>query len=421
MLRNCALLFMTCFFYLTYGSAFEEETTNKPTNGLTIALKRQLKTSFEQHINKASKLSQHGFNFDWLYKKHHHNNSSTDSIALYRYLDNEFYGTVVIGHPGQTINVAFATDWTYSWVMSSKCAGFNRDHIGCWFHKTYNHDKSSEYKPDGKSVVVPEGKYNLTGFFSFDNVSIAHSRVDNFSFVEMTKVPYTMLLNKIDGVFGMALQSDTYEPFFYTLVRQGKIKDKLFCIYLNRDKQSNHGGNVILGFIEKRHIHSTKDANNKTIYDTIKYMPIKPGYQWEFDLDLIYVNQQKGTPITFCNGASCTAITDTTSNNIIGPREAVNKIHDAIKAKPFFLNRYRVECDTINKLPEIGFTIGGQNFTLKGYDYTAKLSYYSITLCLSTFVPHDYTNFWVLGGAFLAEYYTIYNVNDKTIGIVKAA
>ncbi|XP_066138705.1 cathepsin D-like [Euwallacea fornicatus] len=416
-----ALLFVTCLFYFTCGSAAEEETTDEPTNGITIHLKRQPKTSFEQHINNARKLSQYGLHFDWVYKKHHHANRTNDSVILYRYFDNEFYGTIVVGHPGQTLNVAFATDWTYSWVLSSRCNRFDLAHVGCWFHKTYNHDKSSEYKPDGKSVVLPEGKYNLTGFFSFDNVSIAHSKINNFSFVEMTQVPYTMLFNKIDGVFGLGLKNENYEPFFYALMRQGKIKENIFCVYLNRDTQSNHGGNIILGFIEKRHIHSTKDSNNKTVYDPIKYMPIKPGYLWQFDLDLIYVNQQTDTPINFCNGASCTAVTDTSSNNIIGPNEAVDKIHDVIKATPFFLNRYRVDCENINKLPEIGFTIGGQNFTLKGRDYTAKMSYASITLCLSTFVPHNYTNFWVLGGSFLSEYYTIYNIKDKTIGIVKAA
>lgn len=41
------------------------------------------------------------------------------------------------------------------------------------FHKTYNHDKSSEYKEDGRKYQTPEGAYTLKGFFSYDNISVS--------------------------------------------------------------------------------------------------------------------------------------------------------------------------------------------------------------------------------------------------------
>jgi len=389
-----------------------------------IRLNRQ-KTPFEQYLNNAHILKKFGINVDWLYKKNRprlgsvQDKRTNDSIALYRYLDNEFYGPIVMGHPGQTLNVAFDTAWSLSWVLSSFCHDFTN--IGCWFHTKYDHTKSSGYKPDGRTIIVPEGKYNLSGYFSFDNISIAHSNVSNYSFVEMTSVPYTFLFNKVDGVLGLGLKNDSYDPFFYTLLKQDKIRDPIFCVYLNRDKQSDKGGNVILGFIEMRHVHSKKDANNNTIYDPIKYMPVKSGYFWQFDMDRVYVNQQKETPLVFCTSGKCNAITDTSSNNILGPAGDIDKIHIALEARPFFLDRYTINCETINKLPIITFTIGGQNFTLKGADYTVKLTYLSVTLCLTAFVPHDYTDFWVLGGAFLTEYYSIYKVDEKKVGFVKAA
>ncbi|XP_050294886.1 uncharacterized protein LOC126735047 [Anthonomus grandis grandis] len=402
---------------LLSGLKCEEEQ-----KGIVIKLNRQ-KTAFEQHINNADFLKKYGIdNIDWLHKNHHYGGGprTNDSISLKRYIDNEFYGTVVIGHPGQTINVAFDTSWSLSWVMSSEC-GFR--HVGCWFHNKYDHSKSSEYKPDNRPIVIPEGKYNLSGYFSYDNISISHSNVTKFSFAEMNELPYTFLFSKVDGVLGLGLQQDSYEPFFYALVRQKKIANKVFSVYLNRDKQSSQGGNVILGYIEKRHIHSHQDENKNKIYDPIKYMPVKASPYWKFDLDTVYVNIQTKDqkPLVFCNNAKCTAITDTSSNNILGPRAEVNAIHKAIGAKSFFMDRYFVDCDTINKLPVVEITIGGQNFTLKGRDYTVKLSYFALNLCLSAFVPADYNDFWVLGGAFLSEYYTIYDVENKQIGIVKAA
>lgn len=52
------------------------------------------------------------------------------------------------------------------------------------------------------------------------------------------------------------------------------------------------------------------------------------------------------------------------------------------------------------------------------------MSYMSFTECFSAFTPNDNPNvagMWVLGGAFLAQYYSIYNIQEKTIGFVRAA
>lgn len=49
------------------------------------------------------------------------------------------------------------------------------------------------------------------------------------------------------------------------------------------------------------------------------------------------------------------------------------------------------------------------------------MTYWGIGVCLTAFETYESSNTWVFGGAFLSEYYTIYNINDKTIGIVKAA
>lgn len=385
------------------------------TNGtMRIELIRQ-KTAREQHLN-APHLTQYGINFDWFYKKHHGSNRTNDSIALYRYLDNEFYGKIVIGHPGQTLNVAFDTAWSLSWVLSSECNEWKS--IGCWLHNRYDHTKSSEYKKNGSPYIANEGKYNLTGFYSYENFSIAHSNATNQSFVEMVTVPWTFLFNKIDGVLGLGLKIDTYNPFFYTLLAQNKIKNPTFSIYLNRDRQSNKGGNILLGFVDPKHIHVTNKEP-----DPITYLPVDAGQYWQFSMDSVVIVYSSKENYTLCaNG--CKALADTSTNTIVGPEADIAKIHKDIKAKNIFLNRYSVDCETINKLPKIDFILGGQAFRLEGPQYIVKMSYMSFTICLSAFVPTvtpAETGLWVLGGAFLSEYYSIYDVLNKKIGFVKAA
>lgn len=63
---------------------------------------------------------------------------------------------------------------------------------------------------------------------------VAHSRVDQQLFIEMTYVPDQFLFNKADGVVGLGLKKPGTQPLFYNLVRQGKIENPLFSIYLNR-------------------------------------------------------------------------------------------------------------------------------------------------------------------------------------------
>jgi hypothetical protein len=52
------------------------------------------------------------------------------------------------------------------------------------FHNKYDHTKSSEYKKDGRPFLMDLGNYNLTGFFSYDNISVRLKLNYFFSYFE---------------------------------------------------------------------------------------------------------------------------------------------------------------------------------------------------------------------------------------------
>ena len=112
----------------------------------------------------APNLKGYGIDFEWLHKPHKHN-STNDSIALFRYLDSEFYGLVQIGQKGQRFNMVFDTAWQTSWVMSSDCSSTT---VGCMTHNKYDHSNSFTYVPNGTPFNVDAGSYNLTGYYSND-------------------------------------------------------------------------------------------------------------------------------------------------------------------------------------------------------------------------------------------------------------
>jgi hypothetical protein len=101
----------------------------------------------------------------------------------------------------------------------------------------------------------------------------------------MVDVPYEFIINKADGVMGLGLQTDDgYTPFFYTLLNQKKIKNPIYSIYLNRDRQSNRGGNINLGFVDDKHIHKEK-INGKIVYDNFTYLQVENFAYWQFQMD----------------------------------------------------------------------------------------------------------------------------------------
>lgn len=61
---------------------------------------------------------------------------------------------------------------------------------------------------------------------------------------------------------------------------------KPHCGPFFRDTQSSHGGNVILGFVDSKHIHHSVGPDGKIVPEQITYLPCDPsdGY-WQFAVD----------------------------------------------------------------------------------------------------------------------------------------
>nr|XP_023023248.1 lysosomal aspartic protease-like [Leptinotarsa decemlineata] len=456
-----------------------------------------------QYLMHAPTLKEYGTNYDkWLGDRYNYRmNRTNDSIALYRYLDNEFYGVIVGGSPGQTFNVAFDTAWSVSWVMSKQCTKVPTP--GCENHNLYDHGRSSSWKKNGTPYIANEGDFNFTGFYSYDIFKIAHSNITNYLFVEMVGVPDFMSLHKSDGIFGLGIKNDDYEPFFYAMYRQKKIRDPIFSIYLNRwffpDKRGawtfenrvstrivldgacksirisdpilcivrdyERAGSVfkaaarvvderglvfitergdfnsiiyLAPFHQKTHTKAAditlllRQYKEKLIHgaflSTLKLFIRAPDLRAKrvklenkifcFRIVVVPDHPPHNENVTLCpNG--CSAISNTGSNEIVGPPADIDQIHDLIDAQ-LHNGSWVVNCDTVNKLPKIDFVLGGQYFRLGGPNYIIKINSGPYTMCVSAFSSYQTDkDMWILGGAFLSQYYSIYNIEDKTIGFVR--
>jgi len=83
-----------------------------------------------------------------------------------------------------------------------------------------------------------------------------------------------------------------------------------------------------------------------------------------------------------------------------------------------------MNCDDVDKLPQLNFQIGEENYILKGKDYVLKLETENLVKCvigISGIGENErFKNTWILGDMFLKTYYSIYDMDNLQIGLAKA-
>jgi len=334
---------------------------------------------------------------------------TNDSIALWKYLDSEFYGEISIGHPAQKFYVVFDTAWSNTWIPSKKCSYFN---IACQLHHKYNSKKSSTYIKNGTAFNVSLGQEDLLGFLSTDVFHVGHLTL-NQTFAEIVNVPSFYLIAKADGVVGLAYSSfavDDVIPLFYNIVKKDLVKKPVFSFYMNRDITTSRGGNLFLGGSDPKHYNGS-----------FTYLPVTRKIYWQFHMDRVDVVVAVHTAVSFCENG-CETIIDTGTSTISVPRKDIAKINELIMADTAVFGRYKVPCNQVNKLPDINFVLSGKNFTLKGRDYVQQVSFFGASICLSVFVDFDgsYGYQWALGASFISQYYTEFDLGNNRVGFALA-
>ncbi|KAL3275681.1 hypothetical protein HHI36_020433 [Cryptolaemus montrouzieri] len=313
---------------------------------------------------------------------------------LTNYVNAQYYGSILIGNPPQNFTVQFDTGSSILWVPSKfchdqACSGFNK----------YDSNKSTTYKKQGSFIAIQYEKGFVSGFLSSDDVMVAGLNITDQVFAEIVNIPQ-ITSAKYDGILGLGLLGshsvDGVLPVFENMFRQNLLDDSLFSVYLNRDQESQIGGEIIFGGTDKKYYTGPR---------TTLFLS-KRDY-WQFSLKSILVENV----LVLCE-EGCEAIADTGTSLITGPSKDVEAIHKAIGAIPNG-DISLVNCDNISKMPKIGFQTVKRTLYLEPEDYILNITYNGQTLCISGFQPVDVPPpdgpLWVLGDNFLGKYYTIFD------------
>lgn len=317
------------------------------------------------------------------------------------YSNAQYFGTIEIGTPPQSFEVIFDTGSSNLWVPKVGCT-----HCGLPFisHKSkYDEDKSSTYEADGTDFEIMYGSGSVKGFFSKDDVTLADDIViSGVEFAEVTDagglgLAYSM--GKFDGILGMGFTSISVggvPTIFEEAIKQNKIDQPIFSFYLG----DNEPGELTFGGYDPSKFEGD-----------LEYVKLESATYWEIALDAVDAGDYK-------HDAPTTAIVDSGTSLITGPKAEITKLAQAMDATANFMGEYTIDCAKVPDLPDVVFTIGGKGYSIPGPATVIQAQ----NTCLFAFMALDIPSGpqWILGDVFMRQYYTVFNYVDQTVGFAKA-
>lgn len=315
-------------------------------------------------------------------------------------LNLQYTMEIGIGTPEQKFKVILDTGSSDMWVYGSNCFS-----DACLSNRQYDSSASSTYSPQSGYLEVYYGTGQVRGHLSKDDVHLTPDLVVSRQvFGAVSEASEDFKDSTMDGILGLAftsLSSTNSDPPFESLIKQKKVADPIFSIYLNRDLSSPFGGEVTFGAMDQSHINGPG----------IK-APIVERSWYTFKLNEVCFGPNGCSKSAFRGGY---AIADTGTSMIVGPTNIIAEINEEI------IGAYRdesglflVDCSMIPYLPTMTLKLEEGSLIIPASAYILKSPWDFCTTGFQPASPMPGNPEWVLGDVVLGEYYSVYNMGSGT-------
>jgi hypothetical protein len=202
-----------------------------------------------------------------------------------------------------------------------------------------------------------------------------------------------------DGILGLGFDTISVggvETVFHNAMDQGQVSSPMFAFYLgdNRDGELTFGG-----------------YDREKFEGELEWVPLSETTYWKIDMD--------GVKMGGYRSGSTNAIVDSGTSLITGPSKDIKQIARTIGATPTITGQYTVDCESLDLIPDMAWTIAGKDYIVKGKDLVLQSS----GMCLLALMGMDFPApgpQWILGDVFMRTYYTVFDFEGERVGFAKA-
>lgn len=256
----------------------------------------------------------------------------------------------------------------------------------------------------------------MDGVTSIDHVTIGGLQIKDNVFVEvLTLQGEDIGYMPFDGIVGMSFRDYTgknLSTVFEDLVKQNLVEQAVFTFHVNNKPEPQHDGELILGGIDE------------SVYTgEITWTPVTRPIFWEFRFGGITLQdaQNRGKPLVKICEWGCQAMLDTGAAFIYGNPKDVATIVNTLEFHEERGSFLKIGCD-LDSMPNIVFTVQGRQLVLEPKHYTkVARSRKGVKICLLLFEMDNSQPFWIIGVAFLRNFYTVFDAENKRIGFAELA
>jgi len=311
-------------------------------------------------------------------------------------------GSISVGTPPVQYTVDFDTGSSDLFLPGPNCDST------CSGHTVYNPASSSTSQDLGVPFSLQYGDGSTVSGEEFtDTVSIAGLTATNQTLGAASQYSsgFESANFPADGLMGMGFQSiSVYNapPVFQSLVAAGQTDSPVFAM-----KLAATGSELTLGGL------------NAALYTgDVTFVPVTQQGYWQTTFDSLNVAGQSVVGSTPCIVDSGTTLVIGDTTNVAAFYQQIPGAQDA--SATLGAGFYTFPCDST--LPAVSFTIGGQDFPM-----TQSLNFGPVSQgsndCVGSIIGDSSigNTFWILGDAFITNYYTVFDVGNSQVGFATLA